>query len=151
MAAAQPQLNRRVGPAIAASLVAVIIASCGGAGGGGGGVPPRADPRLRIPATVEREAHRMLHSLPRVCGRRRTNASALDDITSKFVAWYRRYPANRYELRIDDEEGTMVSAILVVRHELAKCSPRHAAEIDPVLPPKIRAALMPLRSGASAG
>lgn len=47
-------------------------------------------------------------------------------------------------MKIDDERGTMLSAILVIRYELSKCSPRHAAEIDPVLPAKVRAGLTPL-------
>lgn len=47
-------------------------------------------------------------------------------------------------MRIDDERGTMLSAILVVRLELSRCSPRHAARIDAVLPSKVRAGLAPL-------
>lgn len=147
MAAAQPQLKPRKGFAIAASLAAVALASCGS----GGPSSPRASAPARIPGAVEREVHRMLHSLPRVCGRARTDSSAVDRITRKFVVWYRRYPAKRFEMKVDDERGTMLSAILVVRHELAKCSQRHAAEIDRVLPAKIRAALTPLRAPGAPG
>jgi hypothetical protein len=143
VAAAQPQLRRGGRLAVAAAVVAVAVAACGDTG-------ERSLPAApaRIPAAVQRELHRTLHDLPRVCSRRGSNASALDRITARFVKWYRRYPADRYEMKIDDERGTMLSAILVLRHELARCSPRHAAEIDPVLPPKVRAGLTPVRRGS---
>jgi hypothetical protein len=143
VAAAQPELRRRAGLAIVTAVVAAGVAGCGDAD-----ERPRPSPPTQVPAAVERAVHRTLHGLPRVCSRRRSDASALDRTTASFLAWYRRYPADRYEMTIDDERGTMLSAILVVRYELARCSPRHAAEIDPVLPGKVRAALTPLRRGS---
>jgi hypothetical protein len=141
VAAAQPQLKRRAWVAFTAALAAMSVSACGDVGGRQARERP-----ARIPAAVEQQVHRTLHRLPRVCSRRRTDVAAIDRITTAFVAWYRRYPADRYEMQIDDERGTMLSAILVLRYELAKCSPRHAARIDPVLPPKVRAGLTPLRA-----
>ena len=125
------------------AVVAAGVAGCGDAE-----ERPRPSPPTQVPAAVERAVHRALHDLPRVCSRRRSDASALDRMTTNLLAWYRRYPAGRYEMTIDDERGTMLSAILVVRYELAQCSPRHAARIDPVLPPKVRGALTPLGRGS---
>jgi hypothetical protein len=141
VAAAQPELKRRAAFAFAAALMAMTVFACGD-----DGERSSRDRPARVPAAVERQVHRTLHRLPRICTRRRADTAALERITRSFVVWFRRYPANRYEMQIDDERGTMLSAILVLRHELAKCSPRHAAEIDPVLPQSIRASLTPLRA-----
>jgi len=82
-------------------------------------------------------------------GARRADPRVLDRITRRFVALYRRYPRERYELAFDGESGTMLSVILVLRNELATCSPRHAARIDAVIPRELRRALRPLpRTGA---
>jgi hypothetical protein len=140
VAAAQPELKRWAGFAFAA-LMALTVFACGDGERSSRGRP------VRVPAAVEQQVHRALHRLPRICTRRRVDSAALARITSSFVVWYRRYPADRYEMRIDDERGTMLSAILVLRHELARCSPRYAAEIDPVLPENIRASLTPLPAG----
>jgi hypothetical protein len=116
-----------------------------------GGAAERRDPPSRaaergaaIPGDVERYVHRTFHRLPRSCNRRGADRRVLDQITTRFIGLYRRYPAPRFRLRIDDESGTMLSAILVLRYELAECSPHHAASIDVVLPPRVRRALRPL-------
>lgn len=64
--------------------------------------------------------------------------------TTRFLALYRRYPADRYRMKIDDEWGSMLSAILVLRDELSRCSPHQASRVDTVLPEKVRRALRPL-------
>lgn len=134
---------------MAAGLVAL---SAGGLGGCGRTAretprarPPATEPAGRVPAYVERGVHRTFHRLGRVCdrsgaGRRRS----LDAVTADFIRWYGAYPADRYALRVDDEPGTMLSAILVLRLELSRCSPGHAARIDAVLPRRIARGLRPL-------
>lgn len=135
----EPHLRPRLIVAAAATLAALSIGACGS-----GDSRPQSGVFTRIPAAVERDVHRTLHDLPRVCSRRRRDAPALDKITSTFVGRYRRYPADRYEMQIDDERGTMLSALLVLRYEFAQCSPGHAAKLDSVLPPDVRTALTPL-------
>jgi len=98
-----------------------------------------------VPASVERYVHRSFHRLGRSCAPGRPAPRGLDRIVDRFLELYRRYPADRFRMQIDDEGGTMLSATLVLREELAGCSPRHAAIIDPVLPARIRRALRPLR------
>lgn len=90
--------------------------------------------------------HETFHRLPRSCARGRADRQRLDVTTAKFIELYRRYPADRFQMTIDDESGTMFSAILVLRDELSRCSPRHAALIDPILPARVRRALRPLRT-----
>ena len=115
-----------------------------------GGDPPRTqgpaappDDRAEIPRVDARYVHRTFHRLRRSCGPGRSDRRRLDATTTRFVRLYRRYPAERFRMRIDDESGTMLSAILVLRYELAGCSPDHAARIDAVLPPRVRRALRP--------
>ena len=105
------------------------------------------EPSRRVPITVQRQVHGVYHRLGRHCNRRETHGTELDRITSDFVRWYRAYPAARYALQIDDESGTMLSAILVLRYELSRCSPRHAARIDAVLPARMLPGLRPLPRG----
>jgi hypothetical protein len=147
VAAAQPQLTR------AAALTAITVAmsalatACGDADTPAKSPPPAAEQRA-VPADATRFVHQTFHRLPGFCGRGRTARSRLDVTTTQFVELYRRYPAERFRMRIDDESGTMLSAILVLRDELSRCSPRHAARIDPILPPRVRDALRPLPRGA---
>ena len=146
MAAAKPQLKRTAALAALTVAVAVLTAACGDAD-----TPAKSPPAARqraIPPDATRFVHRTFHRLPRFCGRRRTDRGRLDATTTRFLALYRRYPADRFRMRIDDESGTMLAAILVLRHELSSCSPQHAARIDPVLPERIRRALRPLPGGA---
>lgn len=153
MAAAKPQLNGRAKAArrgLAAVVVAVAAAAagCGGAGTPREASPPPSDPRSAMPAGVERYVHETFHRLPGSCARGRADRRQLDRTTARFIELYRRYPADRFRMRIDDESGTTLSAILVLRDELARCSPRHAARIDPILPPTVRRALRRLPPAA---
>lgn len=88
--------------------------------------------------------HQTFHRFPRYCGKRTVRRRVVRAITSDFIRWYGAYPATRYALRLDGESGTMLSAILVLRYELSRCSPAQAARIDAVLPPKVRRGLRPL-------
>lgn len=100
-----------------------------------------------MPAADVRFVHQTFHRLPRFCRPARADRQRLSAVTARFVQLYRRYPADRYGMQIDDEAGTMLSAILVLRDELSRCSPPHAARIDPVLPAEVRRALRPLPPG----
>jgi hypothetical protein len=103
------------------------------------------EPTRRVPPQVERQVHRTFHQFRRYCSRSAANSAALDETTRDFIGWYRSYPAEQYTVQIDDEPGTMLSAILVLRYELSRCSAAHAARIDAVLPRAIVRGLRPLR------
>lgn len=121
----------------------------GGCGGGDrreqpASAAPREPSLASLPPAVQRYVHRTLHRLPRSCSPRRADALVLTPVTRRFVKLYQRYPYERFGMAYHDESGTMLSAILVLRNELATCSPRHAARIDPALSPDLRRALRPL-------
>lgn len=88
--------------------------------------------------------HRTFHRFTRYCNESAAKRRVLDEATDDFIRWYGAYPADRYTVRVDDEPGTMLSAILVLRYELSRCSPEHAARIDAVLPTTIVRGLRPL-------
>ena len=143
MAAAKPQLNGTAALTAFTFVISALAVGCGNADTPATSPRPAADQRV-VPPDDTRFVHQTLHRLPRFCGRGRTDRRRLDATTIRFIELYRRYPADRFRMRIDDESGTMLSAMLVVRDELSRCSPRHAARIDPILPPRIRRALRPL-------
>ena len=146
MAAAKPQLTRAAALTALTVAISALATACGGAVNGAK-APAPGDQRAVSPDDA-RFVHQTFHRLPEFCGRGRTDRDRLDRTTTRFLELSRRYPADRYRIRIDDESGTMLSAILVLRHELSICSPRHAARIDPILPPRVRDALRPLPHGA---
>ena len=125
-------------------VVAAMAAGCGGTSDSGATPPIPADRRASVPGDVERFVHETFHGLSRRCAPGRADRPRLDVTTAKFVELYRRYPYDRFRMTIDDESGTMLSAILVLRDELSRCSPRHASAIDPVIPASVRRALRPL-------
>ena len=144
MAVAEPQLSRwRV--AGVAALAAGALSACGQPSETATRSPAgSAEPSRRVPAAVERQVHQTFHRFERYCSRRNVDEPALDRTTSNFIGWYRTYPAEKYAVRIDDEPGTMLSAILVLRYEMSRCSPKHAARIDAVLPKQMLRDLRPL-------
>lgn len=144
MAAAKPRLTRaRPGSALAL-LAAATVAACGGADAPA--EPPERTPdrRAALPAEDVRYVHETFHRLPRFCAPGRSDPRRAAAATTRFLELYRRYPADRYRMKIDDESGNMLSAILVLRDELSRCSPRPAARIDTILPEQARRALGPL-------
>jgi hypothetical protein len=142
--AAEPQLIRWSVAALAAFAIGVL-SGCGQPSESTTRSPAgSAEPTRRVPAEVERQVHQTFHRLNRYCSRRARNVRALDKATRAFIGWYRAYPAKRFAVHIDDEPGTMLSAILVLRYELSRCSPKHAARIDAVLPQKVLPGLRPL-------
>ena len=152
MAATKPQLTARPGrprpAALVAALAALVVAGCGS----DAPAPARPSPAADRPSTMPRSAvdyvHRTFHRLPRSCGPQRTDRRQLDLTTSRFLDLYRRFPPRLFDLKIDDEPGTMLSVLLILRDELSRCSPRHAARIDPALPDRVRRALRPLPTGS---
>lgn len=123
----------------ALAAAATTAAACGGGSGGSPGVeapPVRPDRRALLPAAEVRYIHATFHGLRRYCRPGRADQRRLDATTDRFIALYRRFPADRFRMAIDDETGTTLSAILVLRYELSTCSPRHAKRIDRVLGPR---------------
>lgn len=142
-----PGVTRAMRHALAASIIIAAAAAggCGGASEFGGRAAAPADHGAPVPRDVEDYIHETFHRLPSSCARGGADSARLDATTAEFIALYRRF-GDRSRMTIDDESGSMLSAILVLRDELSRCSPRHAARIDPLLPPSVRRALRPLRS-----
>ena len=130
----------------AAAAIAVLAVAAVSCGGSGARTATQAGRIEAVAGDVERYVHRTFHQLPRSCARGRADRRRLDATTAKFIELYRRYPYTRFGMRIDDEDATMLSAILVLRDELSRCSIRHAALVDEVLPPSVRRALRPLQA-----
>ena len=123
---------------MAATGLSVFAVACGSS-------PPPAPPpdaKADIPAHVQRDIHTRLHELPGICGRK-VRPGAVGRTARAFLRYQRRYPADRYRLRVDDESGTTFSALLVVRDRLRRCSPRWTRAIDATLPARVRRALRP--------
>jgi len=133
---------RRVHVASVACLASFLVA-CGATASGQNDADPSAprDPRASIPGDVQRTVHATLHELPRLCRREPADGRALEQATRSFIRYYARYPNQRFRLQIDDESGTMLSALLVLRQELTRCSVRLTEEVDRTLPAGIRRAL----------
>jgi hypothetical protein len=119
-----------------------LVAGCGGTDDRESEGPP-PDSSQPIPPRVQRDVHASLHRLPAICSRQ-VDSRALERTTRAFIHYYERYPSHRFRLQVDDERGSMLSAILVLRYELSRCSPRWAKRVDEVLPPRVRRALRPL-------
>ena len=147
MAAAEPQLKRAAALAAVGLALSAMAVGCGDADKPAASPRPAADQRA-VPPDDARFVHQTFHRLLRFCAPERTDRRRLDATTTRFIELYRRYPADRFRMKIDEESGTMLSAILVLRHELSRCSPQHAARIDPVLPERVRRALRPLPGDA---
>lgn len=154
MAAPEPQLTRprREGglpprkPAWAAAVaLAALAAGCGAIAPQRPELPP--DGRMAVPAAVQRDVHVRVHDLARICRRRGPNRAALARTTATFIRYFERYPSQRFRMQIDDEQGSTLSALLVLRHALRRCSQPLAARVDEVLPADIRRGLSPLRAG----
>ncbi len=128
-----------------AAAVALLVAGCGAAGNPERERPP-PDSRELIPRAVQRDVHASLHRLPTICGRE-VDSRAIERITGAFIDYYERYPSDSFRLQIDDEGGSTLSAILVLRYELSRCSPSSARRVDEVLPRRVRRALGPLEGG----
>ncbi len=125
--------------ALAAGLV-LLVSGCAVAEED---TPPEAT--ASVPRATESAMHEALHRLDRLCRRPEVNGAALRLITTTALDLHRRYPVDRrYTLQIDDEQGTSLSVLLVVRDTLRTCDARQAARIDAVLPNRIRRALRPL-------
>ena len=120
----------------------VFAVACGSSEPSSAPPPTPADARAAIPAPVQRDIHSRLHRLPRICGRD-VRPAAVGRTARMFLRYRRRYPPDRFRLRVDDEGGTTFSALLVVRDRLRRCSPRWTRAIDATLPVRLRRALRP--------
>jgi len=85
--------------------------------------------------------HKTLHDLPRLCLQSRPDTRELKEAARVFIQYYERFPSQRFRLQIDEESGSMLSALLVLRAELTRCSVRLTKSVDRVLPFRIRRAL----------
>lgn len=90
-----------------------------------------------MPLAVQRDVHARLHELARTCRPKAADKAALGRTTTAFTRYYKRYPSRRFRMQIDDEQGTTLSALLVLRHALRRCSPRLARQVDETLPADI--------------
>jgi hypothetical protein len=121
--------RRRLRVALGGVLAVTVgtITACGGASDPAPLPQQPPDRRAEIPAETQREVRDVFHRLPRFCGRDpadRAEEATLERTTARFIGFYRRYPADRFRLAIDDESGSMLSALLVLRAELAALQQR---------------------------
>ena len=129
--------------AAAIGMVRVLEATLTGSGPSAG--EALATPgRVRLPQATESLAteqaepvHRALHALGSACrrdpdGRRQDVLRTLDVITT-FVA---RHPTARFP--VDDESGTTLALLFVVRDELRTCAPTLVNDIDRLIPAEYR-------------
>lgn len=99
---------------------------------------PDPEPVSNAPAVEITRVHNALHRIGAQCreapvaGRQ----ARIDRAVEEVLSFVRRYPEGRFP--IDDETGTPLSLLLVVRDELRGCAPDSAARVNRALPPRFR-------------
>ena len=95
-------------------------------------------PEVILDESESQPAHRALHALGRACQPKvaeRTRNSVLRPlrVIERFAS---RYPAGGFT--IDDESGTTLSLLIVVRNELETCDPGLVPRVDELIPGRYR-------------
>ena len=107
--------------------------------------PPPTASFSPVPVPEIEAVHGALHGLGTACAEAPTPAgdahARIDRHVAVLLEFARRYPQARFP--IDDESGTSLSLLLVVRQELEDCDPVHLPEVERLLPPRFRAPTAP--------
>lgn len=84
------------------------------------------------------EAHRALHAMGRACRKRAADRDpkTVAGPARVMIHFARDYPRGGFT--IDDEPGTTLSLLFVLRHELQKCDPSLVAGAEALLPERFR-------------
>jgi hypothetical protein len=101
----------------------------------GGSAPPTSP---TVPEDEVQVMHRALHSVGETCARAapaRSQATLDRDVTV-LLDFARRHPEGQFA--IDDETGTSLSLLLVLRQDLGTCDPTALPVIESLLPPSFR-------------
>ncbi|MFF7643867.1 hypothetical protein [Streptomyces canus] len=95
-------------------------------------------PAATPPAVDVRRVHNALHDIDARCGTAVSGKARaeLEGDADTVTAFARRYPDASF--RVDDETGTTLSLLLVVRQGLRDCAPTATARVNQALPPEYR-------------
>ena len=95
-----------------------------------------------VPPGEADQAHRALHRLGEACADHQHRSQAtIDREVEALLGFARRHPRGGFQ--IDDEHGTSLSLLLVLREELASCDPAALPQVETLLPPRFRSAAPP--------
>lgn len=96
--------------------------------------PMASKPDQIAPTAAAAQVHQALHALGRICKPNDTTdqTSRARQPVAAILDFARRYPAVSFS--IDDETGTTVSLLIVVRQGLRSCSPSLLARVNRALP-----------------
>ncbi|WP_147251713.1 hypothetical protein [Blastococcus sp. TF02-8] len=96
-----------------------------------------------VPQADVDEVHRALHGLGDACAPEASSrsADAIDGHLDVLLEFVRRHPAGGF--RIDDEDATSLSLLLVLQEELRACAPSQIPRVEALLPPRFRASDSP--------
>lgn len=99
---------------------------------------PSSQRYAAVPSAEVDAAHQALHDLGDACAEE--PSPSLPDVsqaTDALLRFATRHPDGRFP--IDDETGTTLSLLLVVRDELSTCAPELRPRVEALLPPQLRA------------
>ena len=142
--------NRRRAMVIVAVALAVVLAGVGwyvlrspeepppAAIMSGTPTPMAPRPKDQAPDDQARRVHRALHAIGAICESRtgQGRAALVRRQVDTIVDFARRYPSVSFP--IDDETGTTVSLLILVRDEVRDCAPSLTEEVNAALPEKYR-------------
>lgn len=99
---------------------------------------PSSQRYTAVPTAEVDVAHQALHDLGDACAQQEPSRSpsAVSQATESLLRFATRHPDGRFP--IDDETGTTLSLLLVVRDELSTCAPELRPRVDALLPPEFR-------------
>jgi hypothetical protein len=96
------------------------------------GTDPTAEPKSPAPREAVDDAHTALHRIGAACGERPDLTGDISAEVTEILTFAERYPTGRFP--IDDQTGTSLSLLLVVREALRDCDPRQADRVNGALP-----------------
>lgn len=99
---------------------------------------PLPEPAQSAPAGRVDEVHRALHAMGRAC-RTASADRGVDEVRRPVAAmlrFARDYPDAGF--RVDDESGSTLSLLVVLRNEVQTCDPTLVLAVDELLPAEFR-------------
>ena len=95
-------------------------------------------PKDRAPDEQARKVHRALHAIGTICESRETRGrtALVQRHVDTILDFARRYPSVSFP--IDDETGSTVSLLIVVRDGVRTCAPTLTSKVNAALPEQYR-------------
>ena len=95
-------------------------------------------PTEAVPNTQVRPVHQALHALDRTCRRPVSGRQGqqLRSTLQPLLRFARQHPNAGFS--IDDETGTTMSLLIVIRAELISCAPQYLPRVEALLPEEFR-------------